>query len=107
MVDFFLFFFPSNGGYYLLVLFGLWSFCFSLDRSSGVGSSLSPSRAMVLLFFFYLFIFFSWQEVIGKRHRRVTSDSWRGFLFSPSTVEARSMSIRRSQHDTLLSMVFA
>jgi hypothetical protein len=59
MVDFFLFFFPSNGGYYLLVLFGLWSFCFSLDRSSGVGSSLSPSRAMVLLFCFDFFIFFS------------------------------------------------
>jgi hypothetical protein len=103
IIYFYFYFFPSNGGYYLLVRFGLWSFCFPWIDPIELDLLLVLQGLWCYCFFF----FFSRQEVIGKRHRRVTGDSWRGFLFSPSTVEARSMFIRRSQHDTGLSMVFA
>lgn len=61
-----------------------WSWIFS-QSSKGYG---------VIVGFFYS-VFFR-QKGIEKRRGRVIGDSWRGFLLSPSTVEARSVSIRRN-----------
>jgi hypothetical protein len=96
----------SLGFLFWLSLNPFWAmeFFFSLDRFSGVGSSHSPLRAMVFFFFFFFSIrfFFSGK----KASKSGTGDNWQGCLLSLYTVEARSMYIHRSQHNTRPSMMF-
>jgi hypothetical protein len=86
---------PSSHGsldYYfgfLLIRFGLESFCLSLDRFSGVEYSPSPSRAMVLLFVFSIRFFHA------GRHWKGSPVIASGALFFLHLLfEAKSISIR-------------